>query len=123
VRLVAVGGVTQGVDATIRGRRVHLLAKGLGCAIGQLERSGIAGASLAMARGGRLVLARGYGLTDVAAGERVQPQTRFTLASVSKAIAVTVLKLVQEGRPSLDAAVLALLQVGDRRSTALADEQ
>jgi len=29
VRLVAVGGVTQGVDAAIHGRRVHLLAKGL----------------------------------------------------------------------------------------------
>jgi len=29
VRLVAVGGVTQGVDAATHGRRVHLLAKGL----------------------------------------------------------------------------------------------
>jgi CubicO group peptidase (beta-lactamase class C family) len=79
-----------------------------------LERSGIPGASLAMARGGRLVLARGYGLADVAAGERVQPQTRFMLASVSKAItAVTVLKLVQEGRLSLDATVLPFLPAGE----------
>jgi CubicO group peptidase (beta-lactamase class C family) len=79
-----------------------------------LERSGIPGASLAMARGGRLVLARGYGLADVATGERVQPQTRFVLASVSKAItAVTVLKLVQEGRLSLEATVLPFLAAGE----------
>jgi len=79
-----------------------------------LERSGIPGASLAMARRGKLVLARGYGLADVAAGARVQPQTRFMLASVSKAItAVTVLKLVQEGRLSLDATVLPFLPVAE----------
>ena len=59
----------------------------------------IPGASLALVRDGRLVLARGYGLADVDAGQPVEPTTRFLLASVSKSItAVTVLKLVEEGR-------------------------
>ena len=37
-RLVAVGGVTRDVDAAIHDRRVHLLAKGLGWAKGNVER-------------------------------------------------------------------------------------
>jgi len=37
-RIVAVGGVTRDVDAAIHDRRVHLLAKGLGWAKGNVER-------------------------------------------------------------------------------------
>jgi CubicO group peptidase (beta-lactamase class C family) len=77
---------------------------------GILARADIPGASLAMAYRGRLVLARGYGLANVRTGERVQPETRFVLASVSKSItAATILKLVEDGRLALDARVLDIL--------------
>ena len=70
----------------------------------------IPGASLALVRDGRLVLARGYGLADVERGRLVDPTTRFLLASVSKSItAVTALKLVQEGRLRLEDKVFAIL--------------
>src|SRR5262249_46619972 len=47
-------------------------------------------------------------------GGGVQPHTRFMLASVPKAItAVTVLKLVQEGRLALDATVLPFLAAAE----------
>src|SRR5262249_27191596 len=57
----------------------------------------IPGATLVIAKDGRLVLARGYGLADVAAGEAVTPQMLFNLASCTKAFeGVAVLKLVVE---------------------------
>src|SRR5262245_16976261 len=60
-----------------------------------MDRFGVPGASLAIAKDGKLVLARGYGWADVEAEEPVLPRSLFELASVSKAItAVTVLKLV-----------------------------
>jgi N-acyl-D-amino-acid deacylase len=75
-----------------------------------MQRGGIPGASLAIAHRGKLVLARGYGYADVAAGARVAPETRFLLASVSKSItAVTVLRLVDAQRLALDARVVDLL--------------
>ena len=64
----------------------------------------IPGASLAVARNGSLVLARGYGWANVGRDERVRPQTLFALASVSKSItAATILKLADWGRLDLDA--------------------
>jgi CubicO group peptidase (beta-lactamase class C family) len=59
---------------------------------------------LAIAKDGRLVLARGYGLADVAAGEAVTPRMLFNLASCTKAFeGVAALKLVDEGKLNLDA--------------------
>jgi N-acyl-D-amino-acid deacylase len=75
-----------------------------------MREHGIPGASLAVGRGGRLVLARGYGWADLKAREPVRPQTLFALASVSKSLtAATVLKLVDEGRLDLDARAFELL--------------
>jgi CubicO group peptidase (beta-lactamase class C family) len=69
----------------------------------------IAGASLAIAREGRLVLARGYGLADVDARKAVTPETLFSTASVSKPItAVAILKLVDEGKLRLEARLVEL---------------
>jgi N-acyl-D-amino-acid deacylase len=76
-----------------------------------MQRYGIPGASLAVARNGSLVLARGYGWADRDARVHVQPTTLFALASVSKSLtAVTVLKLVEGGRLDLDARVFELLR-------------
>src|SRR5262245_41499816 len=51
-----------------------------------MERHGVPGAALAVAKGGKLVLARGYGWANVKTGATVQPDTLFGLASLSKVI-------------------------------------
>jgi len=71
---------------------------------------GIPGASLAVARNGALVLAKGYGWADRHARVALNPDTLFALASVSKSLtAVTILKLVEAGRLGLDAHAFELL--------------
>ena len=68
------------------------------------------GGQLALAKDGRLVLNRGYGLADVERGEPVQPTSLFRIASVSKAItAVAILTLVDAGTLALDDTVFPLL--------------
>ena len=76
----------------------------------------VPGAGLAVARDGRILLARGYGLADRASGAPVEPTSLFRLASLSKTVtAVAVLQLVQEGRLGLDTKVLPLLgELGPR---------
>ena len=65
---------------------------------------GIPGGAVAVVRDGRLVFARGYGYADVGSGQLVAPDALFRIASVSKPItAAAILKLVEEGRLSLDA--------------------
>jgi N-acyl-D-amino-acid deacylase len=92
-----------------------------------MDRFGVPGASLAIARGGKLVLARGYGWADVEAEEPVLPRSLFALASVSKAItAVTVLKLVEQGKLGLDDRAFTLLghlrpPPGERRDPRIRD--
>lgn len=66
----------------------------------------IAGASVAVAFDGRLIYSRGFGYADTVAGEEVQPYNKFRIASISKLItAVAVMKLVEEGKLTLDAKV------------------
>lgn len=63
----------------------------------------VSGASLAIARNGSLVYAKGFGMIDTLSGEEVQPYNKFRTASISKLItAVAVMKLQEEGRLSLD---------------------
>jgi N-acyl-D-amino-acid deacylase len=70
------------------------------------------GGQLAVSKDGRLVLNRGYGLADVEAGESVQPDALFRIASVSKAItAVAILALVDDGMLSLDDRAFPLLDL------------
>src|SRR5262249_597541 len=71
---------------------------------------GVPGAALAVARGGCLVLARGYGLADVERQEPVLPSSLFALQSVSKTLtAIAVMQLVEAGKVTLDAPVFPLL--------------
>jgi CubicO group peptidase (beta-lactamase class C family) len=66
----------------------------------------IPGAAVAVVKDGRLVFAHGYGLADKENNQLVQPESLFRIASISKPItAVTVLKLVEEGKLDLDAKV------------------
>ena len=70
----------------------------------------IPGASLAVAKEGRLVFARGYGWADVENNRAVRQASRFNLASCSKPItAAAVLKLVDQGKLRLDDKVFVLL--------------
>lgn len=62
----------------------------------------VPGMSIAIARQGRLVYARGFGLADTGAGERVTTRHRFRIASVAKPItSVAILTLVERGRLGL----------------------
>src|SRR5437762_6819130 len=76
-----------------------------------MDRHGIPGASLAIAKEGKLVLAKGYGWANIASGKAIQPDTLFGLASLSKPLtAIAVLKLVEQGKLELDAPVFGLLK-------------
>jgi CubicO group peptidase (beta-lactamase class C family) len=71
-----------------------------------MEDNGIHGLSVAFARSGQIVFARGYGMADAGRGLPVTPQSLFRIASVSKAFtSAAVYTLVESGRLSLDATV------------------
>ena len=72
----------------------------------------IPGAAFVMVKGGRVVLAKGFGQADVASGRMVQPdRTIFPYASISKVFTATaVMQLVEAGRILLDTDVNAYLQ-------------
>jgi N-acyl-D-amino-acid deacylase len=78
----------------------------------QLRDYGIPGAALAVAKDGRLVHAKGYGLADVDAKTPVEAASLFRIASISKPItAVAILKLAQDGRLDLNAKAFTLLDM------------
>ena len=77
---------------------------------GVLGERNVAGGSLAIAREGRLVLARGYGLADIKTRRPVTPETLFCIASVTKAVsAVATLRLVDERKLHLNARLVDVL--------------
>ncbi|WP_197373119.1 serine hydrolase [Mycolicibacterium baixiangningiae] len=55
-----------------------------------LATSGIPGMAVAVVHGGKTVYAKGFGVTDVRTGAKVDPDTVFQLASVSKPLGATV---------------------------------
>lgn len=60
------------------------------------------GATLAIAKNGRLVYMRGFGNADQAATEPVQPYHMFRIASISKPItSIAIMKLIEDGQLSL----------------------
>ncbi len=70
----------------------------------------IPGASLAVAKDGRLVYARGFGYADVEKKQPVRPESLFRIASISKSFTATAtLQLVEQGKLSLDTPVFDLL--------------
>jgi CubicO group peptidase (beta-lactamase class C family) len=63
----------------------------------------IEGASVAIARDGKLIYARGHGFADTSAGIVTQPYNKFRIASISKLVtAVAIMKLQEEGKLSLE---------------------
>src|SRR6185369_2134899 len=78
------------------GKRVDAVAK-------QLLSRHTAGVSVAVARDGCLILARGYGMANVEHSVAVTPDTVFHIASISKNIlAAVALQLVDQGKLRLD---------------------
>lgn len=76
-----------------------------------MKRHGIPGAALAVAKDGKLVLAKGYGWSHLENSEVVKPDTLFGVASLSKPItAVAILKLVEQGKLKLDDKPFVLLE-------------
>src|SRR5690349_10939809 len=68
-----------------------------------MQTHNLPGASLAIARNGRLVLAQGYGLGDIEQGQAVQPDSLLRFGSIGKTItAIAVMKLVEAGKLDLD---------------------
>ncbi len=62
----------------------------------------IAGASIAIAKDGKLVFARGFGFADTTARIETQPYSKFRIASISKLVtAAAIMKLQEEGKLSI----------------------
>ena len=68
----------------------NAVAKLDGIAAELMESSGIPGMAVAVVHGGKTVYAKGFGVRDVRAADKVDPDTVFQLASLSKPIAATV---------------------------------
>ena len=69
----------------------------------EIERQHIPGLSLLVARGGKVVLAQGFGLSNVELQVPVKPETIFQSGSVGKQFTATaVMMLVEEGKVGLD---------------------
>jgi N-acyl-D-amino-acid deacylase len=76
-----------------------------------MDRHGLPGAALAIAKNGKLVLAKGYGWASIDGNQPVQPDTLFGLASLSKPLtAVATLQLVEQGKLGLDDPVFEVLR-------------
>ncbi|MCH7532172.1 MAG: serine hydrolase [Gemmatimonadetes bacterium] len=86
---------------TIRGVQVASLGGIDAAVVAYLRDNQIPGATLAVARDGRLVLARGYGMADIAAGEAMEPDHLLRYGSVSKPIVgIAAMKLIEAGAMS-----------------------
>lgn len=78
---------------------------------GLLQSWAVPGASVAIAKDGRLVYARGFGWLDIENKEPMKPTTLVRIASVSKTItAVATLKLAEEGKLGLDQRAFEVLK-------------
>jgi CubicO group peptidase (beta-lactamase class C family) len=77
---------------------------------GQLDASGIPGATVAVVLGGDVVLATGYGVANVEDGRPVDADTLFRIGSIGKLITFTaVMQLVEQGLLDLDADIASYL--------------
>jgi len=71
----------------------------------QMEAHHIAGAAVSVVQVGKMLLAKGYGLADVAANKKVEAEsTLFDIGSISKTFTFTaIMQLVEQGKLDLNA--------------------
>lgn len=76
-----------------------------------MQRFRVPGVSIAVVWNGAIHWARGYGVADASTGTPVTTATRFQAASISKPVtAMAAMRLVQDGKLSLDADVNTILR-------------
>lgn len=76
-----------------------------------LKQWAIPGATVAVAKDGRLIYSRGFGYADINTRTKMPPDALFRIASISKALtAVSALKLCEDAKLSLNAKAIPLLQ-------------
>lgn len=101
------------MDTEVMGRAVSQASGGemIDAAIdGALREHRIVGCVVLMAERGRVVYRRAAGLADRESGRRMEPDTPFRLASVTKPFTImAAMKLIEEGRMSPDDPVAAHL--------------
>ena len=89
-----------------------------------IEGHDVPGASLAVSEAGGVVYSRGFGLAELSSRERVQPDSLFRIASISKPItAVAVMQLVERGALSLDENPFRVIGLGDLLGDTGCDER
>ena len=72
----------------------------------QIDNNVIPGVAIAIVHGDKVVFAKGYGVRDVTKPDKVDPDTVFQLASVSKSVGSTVVaELVGEGKITWDSKI------------------
>jgi N-acyl-D-amino-acid deacylase len=82
-----------------------------------LRRHRLPGGALAVAREGRIVYARGFGLANREREKPVRPRSLFRIASISKPLtAVAILQLVERGKLRLSDRVFDVLELRPPRS-------
>jgi CubicO group peptidase (beta-lactamase class C family) len=76
-----------------------------------MERAHVPGVSIAVIRNFDIHWAKGYGVADVQSGSRVDADTMFQAASISKPVAaMAAMRAVQDGKFSLDADINSILK-------------
>lgn len=81
-----------------------------GMAEDMLAKTGIPGMAVAVVHGGEAVYAKGFGVTDVNTGAKVDPDTVFQIASLSKPLGATVVAhQVSEGAIGWDTPIVSKL--------------
>ena len=82
----------------------------------------LAGGVILLARGGRLVHERAFGLRDLESGEAMRPDDLFRIASQTKAlVSVAAMILIEEGRLLLNDPVSKYLPAFEASTAALPD--
>ena len=98
--IAAIEGVQTGRDGELAGLPLQAL----------MQKLGVPGMSIAVIRDFDMHWTRGYGLADVTSQAKVEPDTLFQAASISKPVAaMAVLKAVQDGKFTLDQDVNTIL--------------
>ncbi|HWN96177.1 MAG TPA: serine hydrolase domain-containing protein [Methylomirabilota bacterium] len=110
---LALGATAQGCVSAGKPSKKVLLADAFDHEMKSfMEARHVPGGALAVVKDRRLVYARGYGWADRDAKTPVKPDSLFRIASISKPITgVAVMKLIEDGKLSLDTRAFPLLNM------------